>query len=389
MIKKISANAITDDFLLGFKRDQKTNRVYYLSDKILLEKEDRFTEKWNDEKLIQTAGYLKDLVKKGGVVYAAYSGKHVIGFTCIDFYQFDEYINLPYIHVDARYRGEGIGKELLLFASLEAMLKGAKKLYISAHPAVESQRFYESMGCVLAKNINKKLVEIEPYDIQLELELSYELLTDLLQVYLRKHKKSAVYFGKLASRFYRFLPSDDYGFLEVIRKVISNPVVGMYSIATLWLKRRESVLVGEFLPFYEELLHTVVVGWARVDQLCYRALNPVIESGDYYSYLDKWSNSNNPNIRRTSLVAMVRSSVSQSLEYDYDKMITLVERLKEDEDYHVRKGVGWVLKVAYPTYPKKIEKYLREHYETMDRMIFRYALEHVKDPLRSELLEMK
>jgi 3-methyladenine DNA glycosylase AlkD/GNAT superfamily N-acetyltransferase len=389
MIKKVSANTITDDFLKGYQRYQETKNVLFLQDGKLLEKEDQFTESWDESKLIEISKYLRDLVKKGGVVYAAYSGKHVIGFSCIDYYQFGDYINLPYIHTDSRYRGQGYGKELILFAGLEAMLKGAKKLYISSHPAVETQKFYESVGCTLAEEVNETLLAIEPYDIQLELKLSYELLIELLQIYLRKHKKSAVYFGKLASRFYRFLPKDDVEFLEVIKKVNSVPTLGMYSIATLWLKRRESVLVGKYLSFYEELLDTVVIGWARVDQLCYRALNPVIESGDYYSYLDKWSYSDNPSIRRTSLVAMVRSSVSQTLGYDYDKMITLVERLKNDEDYHVRKGVGWVLKVAYPTYPKKVEAYLREHYKTLDRMIYRYALEHVKDPLRAELLELK
>ena len=36
------------------------------------------------------------------------------------------------------------------FANIKewAKQKGAKKLYISAHSAVESQAFYKSMGCV-------------------------------------------------------------------------------------------------------------------------------------------------------------------------------------------------------------------------------------------------
>ena len=49
-----------------------------------------------------------------------------------------------------------------------AKQKGAKKLYISAHSAVESQAFYKSMGCVEAKVYNQKHVEDEPYDCQLE-----------------------------------------------------------------------------------------------------------------------------------------------------------------------------------------------------------------------------
>ena len=52
-----------------------------------------------------------------------------------------------------------------------AKQKGAKKLYISAHSAVESQAFYKSMGCVEAEVYNKKHVEDEPYDCQLECDL--------------------------------------------------------------------------------------------------------------------------------------------------------------------------------------------------------------------------
>ena len=52
-----------------------------------------------------------------------------------------------------------------------AKQKGAKKLYISAHSAVESQAFYKSMRCVEAEVYNKKHVEDEPYDCQLECDL--------------------------------------------------------------------------------------------------------------------------------------------------------------------------------------------------------------------------
>lgn len=45
---------------------------------------------------------------------------------------------------------------------------GAKKLYISAHSAVESQAFYETVGCVEAEECNQGHVEKEPYDCQLE-----------------------------------------------------------------------------------------------------------------------------------------------------------------------------------------------------------------------------
>ena len=50
-------------------------------------------------------------------------------------------------------------------------MRGAKKLYISAHSAVETQAFYRAMGCVEAQEYNQKHVEAEPYDCQMECSL--------------------------------------------------------------------------------------------------------------------------------------------------------------------------------------------------------------------------
>ena len=65
-------------------------------------------------------------------------------------------------------RGKGIGKQLFLDAACWAREKGAEKLYISAHSAVESQAFYTAMGCRQAEYYHQAHVEAEPFDCQLE-----------------------------------------------------------------------------------------------------------------------------------------------------------------------------------------------------------------------------
>lgn len=64
-----------------------------------------------------------------------------------------------------------IGKALFLAAKDWARGKGARKLYISSHSAVESQAFYKAMGCREAQVYNQKHAEAEPYDCQLECQL--------------------------------------------------------------------------------------------------------------------------------------------------------------------------------------------------------------------------
>lgn len=65
-------------------------------------------------------------------------------------------------------RGKGIGKELFQYAKSWAKEHGSKKLYISAHSAVESQAFYKEMGCIEAVEYNQEHVEKDPCDCQLE-----------------------------------------------------------------------------------------------------------------------------------------------------------------------------------------------------------------------------
>lgn len=77
-------------------------------------------------------------------------------------------MDLSSIHVSEDMRGQGIGRELFSAAKRFAAGKNAKKLYISAHSAVESQAFYKAMGCVEAAEYNAEHVAKEPYDCQLE-----------------------------------------------------------------------------------------------------------------------------------------------------------------------------------------------------------------------------
>lgn len=82
-----------------------------------------------------------------------------------------KYLDLSSIHISEDMRNKGIGTTLFLAAKEWAKNNGARKLYISAHSAVESQAFYKKMGCVEAEVYNQELVEKEPYDCQLECTL--------------------------------------------------------------------------------------------------------------------------------------------------------------------------------------------------------------------------
>lgn len=114
---------------------------------------------------------LKNTVRSGGFVCGAFSDGILKGFVSVEGEIFggeNRYLDLSSLHVSADMRRNGIGKALFHAAREWAGKQGAKKLYISAHSAIETQTFYRNMGCVEAVEYDQKHVEAEPYDCQLE-----------------------------------------------------------------------------------------------------------------------------------------------------------------------------------------------------------------------------
>lgn len=160
---------ITKDFLNGYKRYYHTTKMLSLQDGKLVEIETDFVDDWDVARLEEISLYLKDCIKSGGKVVAAFDGVRVIAFGNIESKLYDNYyINMPFIHVTAKYRNKGIGNTLFSMLEEEARKLGGTALYISTHPDVSAQKFYDSVGTTLAKTLIKELYDKEPADIQRE-----------------------------------------------------------------------------------------------------------------------------------------------------------------------------------------------------------------------------
>ncbi len=132
---------------------------------------DPFVDDWTEEDYRTLIRCLRHTALTGGLVLGAFSEGELKGFASVepDFFGGENrYHDLSSLHVSEDMRRAGIGKSLFLAAARWASGQGARKLYISAHSAVESQAFYRAMGCVEAAEYDRTHVEAEPYDCQLE-----------------------------------------------------------------------------------------------------------------------------------------------------------------------------------------------------------------------------
>lgn len=132
---------------------------------------DPFVDDWSEEDYRVLLRCLRDTVTQGGFVYGAFVEGQLKGFVAVVpglFGGENRYLDLASIHVSQDLRGRGIGKALFRAAAGWARARGAKKLYLSAHSAVESQAFYAKLGCVDAQLPDPRHIAAEPFDRQLE-----------------------------------------------------------------------------------------------------------------------------------------------------------------------------------------------------------------------------
>ena len=174
LYRPIEYSEMDIDLFASFVRRQIVGDCWRKVDGQWIIKSDPFIDDWSEDDYIFLVKCLRNTINTGGGVFGAFSSEKLKGFVSIEGILFGtekQYADLSSIHVSQDMRGIGIGRKLFMEAKEYAKKCGAKKLYISAHSAVETQAFYKAMGCVEALEYNRQHVEKEPFDCQLEYTL--------------------------------------------------------------------------------------------------------------------------------------------------------------------------------------------------------------------------
>ncbi|MEU3255187.1 DNA alkylation repair protein [Streptomyces sp. NPDC006997] len=150
---------------------------------------------------------------------------------------------------------------------------------------------------------------------------------------------------------------------------------------------------GGFLERCERWLGAYVSNWAQCDDLCLKVLYPyLLRHLDEVPVTRRWVESPSGWVRRAAnvgVVKLVRRQVGRSvfelpLEHVFDNCV----RLMRDDDVYVRKGCGWLLRVAGGVHPEEVAGFLREWHGELDRETFRCGLEKLDRETRAELMAL-
>ena len=162
-------------FLKQIDRREIIQGLYYRRNgRLILEEKQIQVPEWREDDKTQRVNGLQHIYDQGATFFGAFYGEELVGMSVLNHNPLSSSshkLNLEGLWVSNQYRGLGIGKALFRRAQQEAESRGAKFMYVSATPSQNTVDFYLGLGCLPAVPPDEILLQKEPEDIHLELNL--------------------------------------------------------------------------------------------------------------------------------------------------------------------------------------------------------------------------
>jgi len=135
---------------------------------------------------------------------------------------------------------------------------------------------------------------------------------------------------------------------------------------------------------FERWLDRFVNTWATCDGLSTWLIAASLQNEPkLIGELEAWTRSPNRWRRRSAAVSLLQEAKSGR---NLEAILDIADRLAEDRDDMVEKGVGWLLKETYPKQPLAVVGFLRDNRRRLSRTTLRYAAEKMKPAHRKLVL---
>ncbi len=146
---------------------------------------------------------------------------------------------------------------------------------------------------------------------------------------------------------------------------------------------------GDYEPtdfaIFEAWVEKYVKNWAFCDTLCNHAVGTLLEMYPaLLPELKRWAVSENRWVRRAAAVSLIVPAQNGLF---LPEVFELAEILLLDEDDMVRKGYGWMLKVASQAHLQPVFRFVMKHKKQMPRTSLRYAIEKMPADLKAEAMK--
>ncbi len=127
-----------------------------------------------------------------------------------------------------------------------------------------------------------------------------------------------------------------------------------------------------------------LTNWVNADALCCHHIAITLEQDEALPHkLLKWTKSKNRWRRRAAAVSLVEPAHKGMY---LDELLQVADRLMQDKDPMVQKGVGWLLREASKKHPEGVAEFLLRWRDKTAPLILQTATEKLSPEIRTKML---
>jgi 3-methyladenine DNA glycosylase AlkD len=197
---------------------------------------------------------------------------------------------------------------------------------------------------------------------------------------------------KVISTLIRESPPDGHDAIIELVSVLwdepRDPAVFQRRLAAgIVLTRHKKDLVADDLPLLERLLrecHT----WALMDEIVPRSATDLADTyPDVDAAVAAWADDDDFWMRRASLLRHLKPLAAG--DGDFEAFSTIADSMLGDDEFFIRKAIGWVLRETSKKRPELVADWVRPRATRMSGLTFRESTRRLPDELQVELKALR
>lgn len=156
-------------------------------------------------------------------------------------------------------------------------------------------------------------------------------------------------------------------------------------IACNWSYNLRKQYTPEDFKIFEHWIDSYINNWASCDTFCNHTVGDFIMMyPEYISELKRFAKSDNRWMRRAAAVSLI---VPAKKGYFLKDVFEIADIMLTDTDDMVRKGYGWMLKVASQAHLDDVFDFVMKRKDVMPRTSLRYAIEKMPVSMKEEAMK--
>ena len=194
---------------------------------------------------------------------------------------------------------------------------------------------------------------------------------------------------KIVRNVHEKFPCSHEKAVVVFKELIRSNIQEEKFFAVFFLNRFKKKFDENTITLFREEFFKYCDNWAICDSTMIRIIGPFLGKKENKKValqtIKRWSNSEEMWLRRASMVILIKIIMSRK-NFDPEYVFSLSEKMANDSENYIQKGIGWLLKTCSRYKPEVIFQYLMKNKTFFSRLVLNYASEKLSKEQRTKIL---